>query len=154
MELRKKLVVPLAALMASLGLAAAVAATPALADENIEAQSTIDYTFAFSFDSYGDEKRTAAIDKDDSSATYVYVKSNTTSGAFLYVDSYSYSTGYLNQTVGGYAYLGTRTGKYSIHQYVYENGFRLASLRGMADSYGYVGGDWSADSWGTYTDLN
>lgn len=154
MELRKMIVVPLIALATSFGAAAAVVATPAMADEGIAPISTDDYTFAFWFDYHGDQKRTEIIEKEDASATYVYAESNSTTGTYLYVDSYSNSAGYINQTVGGYAYLGTRIGKFSIHQNVYENGYRWASLRGMGNSSGYVGGDWSADSWGTYTSLN
>lgn len=154
MELRKMIVVPLIALATSFGAAATVVATPAMADEGIAPISTDDYTYAFSFGFHGDQRRTEIIEKEDTSATYVLATSNTTTGTYLYVDSFSNNAGYINQTVGGYAYLGTQEGKFSIHQNVYENGYRWASLRGMGNSSGYVGGDWSADSWGTYTSLN
>ncbi len=154
MDLKAKLVTPLLALILAAGVAPGVSVSTVLADDGISTVSTTDNDVRFYFDFYGDWYRTVTASKDDSSASYVYAWDNATEGVFLYVDGYSPYYGYVNQTVGGYAYLGTREGKFAIHQYVYENGFRLASLRGMSDSAGHLYGDWSADSWGSYESLN
>lgn len=154
MDLKAKLATPLLALVLAAGVMPGVSVSTALADEGISTASTTDNDVRFYFEFYGDEYRTMTASKEDTSASYVYAWDNATEGVFLYVDSYSTSYGFVNQTVGGYAYLGTREGKFAIHQNVYENGFRLASLRGMSNSAGHLYGDWSADSWGSYESLN
>lgn len=154
MELRSKLAAALLVPVLAVGLIPAFGVSAAYAEDDISVTSTQDYDVRFYFDFYGDYYRTMTASKDDDSASYVFAWENATDGVFLYVDSYSSYYGFVNQTVGGYAYLGTRQGKFAIHQNVYENGFRLASLRGVSNSAGHLYGDWSADSWGTYTDLN
>lgn len=60
---------------------------------------------------------------------------------------------YLNTTRSGVAYL-VDPGQWWIHNFVYEYGYRMASLRGMSYEAGVLGGQWSPDSWGTYNSLN
>lgn len=154
MTLKEKILAPIMATLAAVAMASAVAVPAAVADDDIMVMSTTDNDLVFTFDLWGDWDRTMTASKDDASATYVHARENTTAGIYLYVDSYSVYTGFINQTVGTYAYLGTAVGKYAIHQNVYENGFRLASLRAISNSSGHLFGEWSADSWGTYPDLN
>lgn len=96
--------------------------------------------------------------KDDSSACYLFIKSNP---AFTHtmVQATTYTSYYTNLTaVGGnvVSYVVCRTGvQYSVHNMIKERGYSIAALRfknlsGFGNST--IKFDWSPDSYGTYTD--
>ena len=146
-----RLMVPVIGLFAAAGIAATTPVAPALAD-NIVPATTGDQEFDFGFRNFGHERRTAVASKDDASASYINVDNMTIYDVHLFVDGYdgSFNT---NLTRGGYAYL-IDPGQWWIHQYVYENGYRWAALRGLSSEAGVLGGQWSPDSWGVYNSLN
>ena len=72
----------------------------------------------------------------------------------VYVDAKTWF-GWSNETVYGYA-TAKKTGEWRIRQNVYENHGRTdARLSAWANNGGgTLAGEWSPDSWGTYTAIN
>ena len=143
------LVVGAAIAMGSLSL---LPVNNAHADE-ISPRTTVDQTYFFEFTYFGDTARTAPVAKEDDSASYINVDNMTIYDVHLYVDGYQNGYYYTSLTRGGYAYL-VDPGQWWIHNFVYENNYRWASLRGLSSEAGVLGGQWSPDSWGTYNSLN
>lgn len=152
----KRLIRTLATPLVGIAFAAIVATSPAIptaqADEAMPL-TTVDQTYFFEFNYSGDEHRTAPVDKSDTTASYINVDNMTVYDVYLHVDGYHNGYYYLNTTRGGQAYL-VDPGQWWIHNFVYEYGYRYASLRGTAYESGVLGGQWSPDSWGTYRSLN
>lgn len=148
MELSKRIALPLVSLLAAIGIAAAVPAASAVADEGIQPYTSADQYYAFSFTYFGDTHYSGSAAKDDATSAYVWGATNTVSGGtHLYIDGYDPYSGWSNQTVNGYAYLAQGdTTRYRVRNLVYENGMRTARLRGMASGSGTLAGEWSADS--------
>lgn len=148
MELSKRIALPLVSLLAAIGIAAAVPAASAVADEGIQPYTSADQSYAFSFSYFGDTKYSASAPKDDATSAYVWGAINTVEGGtHLYIDGYDSYSGWSNQTYGGYAFLPQGdTNRYRVMNYVYENGMRIARLRGMASGSGTLAGEWSPDS--------
>ncbi len=99
--------------------------------------------------------------KQDASSTYVRI-GVISRPCRMYVDGGTSINGpWYNQTCyastgksGGYAE-ANRVGQWRIRQNVYENGFRWARLTAWANQgASYVSGEWSPDSYGTYTAIN
>lgn len=159
MELRKKLVLPFAGLLAACGIAAtAFTAAPAMANEatpdaGVLPATTEDQPYFFTFSGYGATQGTEPAGKDDDSASYINVNNMTIYDVHLYIDGIDANENYINSTVGGYAYL-VDPGQWWIHNTVYENDMRSARLTALASEEGVLGGEWSPDSWGTYPSLN
>lgn len=150
----RKVALPVVGLVAALGIGAALSAAPALANEVVP-YNTIDSSYLFNFSYFGDTQYTAARSKDTSTSTYVRASTNTTPGVYLYVDGYDGYTWNENLTDNTYGYLRKgQTGQYELHNTVYENGYRIARLRGMSNGAGVLAGEWSPDCAGSYTDLN
>lgn len=148
MELSKRIALPLVGLLATIGIAAAVSAAPAMADEGIQPYTSVDQNYAFSFTYYGDTHYSGSAAKDNATSAYVWGATNTVSGGtHLYIDGLDDYSGWSNQTVNGYAYLPQwDTTRYRVRNLVYENGMRIARLRGMASGSGTLAGQWSPDS--------
>lgn len=148
MEFAKRIVLPVVGLLATLGVASAIAATPALADEGVQPYTSQDQNYSFSFEYFGDTHYSASAPKDNDTSAYVWAWTNTVSGGtHLYIDGYDPYSGWSNQTVNGYAYLAQGdTDRYRVKNLVFENGMRTARLRGMASGSGYLEGQWSPDS--------
>lgn len=152
----KRLIQTIATPLVGIALATVVATSLAIpmaqASETMPL-TTDDQTYFFEFTYSGDEHRTAEVSKLDDTPSYINVDNMTIYDVYLYVDGYHSGYYYLNTTRGGYAYL-VDPGQWWIHNFVYENGYRKASLRGTAYESGVLGGQWSPDSWGTYRSLN
>lgn len=117
------------------------------------ARTTRDAGFWFSMPDLG----TAATEgrlKEDTTPTYIHVTTITMKSCRVYVDA-QVLFGWKNETVAGYATV-YHTGKFAIHQNVYENhGQCNARLTAWANSGGGdLGGEWSPDSWGKYASIN
>ena len=155
MDALKRLSAPLLlALTLVLGALFALAPMPALAeDSDVAPASSVDQYYYFDFQYYGDEKATAPVNKDNDTASYFYTYNMTIYDCHLYIDGHDGYGNYYNMTVGGYAYL-VDPGQWWIHNYVYENGYPQARLRGLSSQSGVLEGFWSADSTGTYGSLN
>lgn len=134
------------------GIATCMPASSAYADDIMPLTSE-DQGYFFTFKYFGDSQHSERASKDDATASYIYVNHMTIYDVHLYVDGYWNGSWNFNMTRGGYAYL-VDPGQWWIHNYVYENGYPEAQLRGLASEAGELGGLWSPDSWGTYNSLN
>ena len=149
MELARKIVAPFVGALITIGIACAVPATPAAAATT---GNTTDTSYYFEFNYFGDEKSTSQRAKQDDSPSYIYVNNMTIYDIHLYIDGVNGSN-ITNLTRGGYAYL-VDPGQWRIHNFVYENGYPYARLRGLASESGVFGGLWSPDCAGVYNSLN
>lgn len=147
------------AIMAGVGLVIAggislgALALPAHADDDIMPLTTKDQPYYFYFEGFGDSQSSDLAPKDNDTASYILVDNMTIYDVHLYIDGYLNGTWNFNLTRGGYAYL-VDPGQWWIHNFVYENGYRAARLRGLASEEGVLAGMWSPDSWGVYNSLN
>lgn len=151
--LAKRAVMTGVGLLLAGGIALGTLALPAYADDGIVPLTTADQTYEFYFENFGDSQSSKPAPKDDATASYILVNNMTIYDVHLYVDGYAGGVWNQNLTRGGYAYL-VDPGKWWIHNFVYENGYRTAQLRGLASEAGVLAGMWSPDSWGTYPSLN
>lgn len=143
-----------ASVLAIAGMAVAFSATPAFADDAVAPASSDDSTYYFEFSNFGDQAWTAQRSKDDDTASYINVNNMTIYDVFLYIDGIDYGGNVNTQlTRGSHAYL-IDPGQWNIHNFVYENGYPNARLRGMANESGVLGGVWSPDSYYVYNSLN
>lgn len=154
MELRKRITWSLVGLLAAVGIAAAMPTAPAMAepDNGIRPYSSVDTSYYFEFHYFGEQCNTAPRDKDNDTAVYILVDNMTIYDVHLYADAV-WGSGWENMTAGGYAYL-VDPGPWRIRNWIYENGYRSARLRGMASESGVLGGLWSPDCDGQWPYLN
>lgn len=171
-----KRIIAAAALVAAMGLGPAAPALADVADgytppsvqeanvpsvNKIEPRAnTADTAYAFNMGANG-TYATSGRAKQDASSTYVRI-TTISRACRLYVDGGTTQNGpWYNQTCyastgksGGYAN-ASRVGQWRIRQNVYENGFRWARLSAWANNGPtYIAGEWSPDSYGTYTAIN
>ncbi len=177
MRTNAKRVIVTALFAAAVGLGPAVPALadvadgytpPSVQEENVPTNpgaiepmaNTSDEPYAFRMGANG-TYATPGRAKQDASSTYVKV-TTISQACRLYVDGGTSSNGpWYNQTCyastgksGGYAN-ATRVGQWRIRQNVYENGFRWARLSAWANNgTTYIAGEWSPDSYGSYTAIN
>ena len=90
--------------------------------------------------------------------TKVYTRVNTSPQYRMQVRVYGFLNGnYINKTAGGVAYVNRGTNS-SITNFIYEAGYRDASMAfrttGGENYYGYASGKWSPDSSQNYTVVN
>lgn len=157
LTVRRRIALGLASAVAAASLAVTAWATPAMADDGattgVMPATTEDQYFSFWFEGFGSTQGTPGAPKEDTTPSYVNVDNMTIYDVFFYIDGEAGTNNWINQTVGGYAYM-VDPGKYAIHNTVYENGMRSARMTAMANESGVLGGQWSPDSWGSYPSLN
>ena len=157
MSIKQKVLMGVAGAMiiaSSLAMPTSVFAAPG--DVDIAPMSDVDSGYYFGFDGWFQRANTAYRSKDTSSSTYLRVDSRSGATMRLYVDGATNSGGanYANLTIGGYV-TSPGPGRYEIHNNVYETGRRWARLGASSDNGpGTLGGVWSPDCSGNYTDLN
>ena len=124
------------------------------------AANTTDYPFyRITINSTTDFVKLDTREKQDSSAVYLYTTESSEELHRTRVYGYSSITNtYTNRTwVNGVpvSYVNSRVGvKYSIHNNIYESGYRMAAIgfQGYSSLNYMIEGCWSPDSANTYTD--
>lgn len=139
--MRKRFII--LALLAAICCPALLTPSFALATGNV---SNTEYEFLFNC--YGCYDNTTPRQKWDSTPSYLRVTTTTLPTMYFYVDGANYWNGsWSNQTMLGRMVV-YGTGHYSVHNYVYENGYSWARLRAESTELGLnsIWGCWSPDS--------
>lgn len=121
------------------------------------AANTTDWNFTFPLDTYT-RYGTSARRKENATPLYLYIEKMDAKAVNFYTDGSNSSDvnkgTWINETVGSVA-VARSTGKYSVHNNVYEHGkayVRLTATRNVGA--GKTSGKWSPDSMYKYTSLN
>lgn len=122
------------------------AAVPAFASDHQNSAFEFQFNWAKNSDATGGRSKT------DSTPVYVKTTWIPANGYQVFVDGYSSSGGWVDNTVRT-AYIQD-TGEGIIRSYVHENGYKTARLRGYkAFANTYASGVWSPDSVGSYSNV-
>ena len=130
------------------GLVVSLLVAIAVGVPTAQAQTTTsqDQYYFFQFSNWGDTDCSSPAPKEDASPVYVLVNHMTLYDVYLFVEAYDYSTGsWTNQTIGTFAYL-VDPGDWGIRTTVYESGYVMTRLCGLANGAGQLGNWWSPDS--------
>ncbi|MBY4797889.1 hypothetical protein K6V98_05935 [Collinsella sp. AGMB00827] len=143
-------------IISAMGFPLTVLADPAPRPASIQRSraNTSDTSFSFPLRHAGSTWATSGRPKEDASSVYVRIRKIEMRSCRLYVDGWTGRT-WKNETVYGYA-RARQVGKWRIRSNVYEMyGNTNARLTAWAnDGTGVISGEWSPDSWGTYTAIN